>query len=71
MVNRLMDANEVAERLNVPVSWVCESLRRGADVPFGELGGRMGAERREPPVMADPMQIPMVCFRRPQGAAVQ
>jgi hypothetical protein len=25
---------------------------------FGELGGRMGAERREPPVMADPMQIP-------------
>jgi excisionase family DNA binding protein len=35
--DRLLDANEVAERLNVPVSWVRESTRSGA-MPCVELG---------------------------------
>lgn len=37
MSERLLDANEVAERLNVPVSWVRESTRSGA-MPCVELG---------------------------------
>jgi excisionase family DNA binding protein len=37
MTDRLLDANEVAERLNVPVSWVRESTRSGA-MPCVELG---------------------------------
>jgi excisionase family DNA binding protein len=35
--DRLLDAAEVAERLNVPVSWVRESTRSGA-MPCVELG---------------------------------
>jgi excisionase family DNA binding protein len=35
--DRLFDAVEVAERLNVPVSWVRESTRSGA-MPCVELG---------------------------------
>ena len=37
MTDRLLDANEVAERLHVPVSWVRESTRSGA-IPRVELG---------------------------------
>ena len=37
MTARLLDAAEVAERLNVPVSWVRESTRSGA-MPCVELG---------------------------------
>ena len=37
MTARLLDAREVAERLNVPVSWVRESTRSGA-MPCVELG---------------------------------
>ncbi len=37
MTDRLLDAHEVAERLNVPVSWVRESTRSGA-MPCVELG---------------------------------
>jgi hypothetical protein len=37
MTERLLDATEVAERLNVPVSWVRESTRSGA-MPWAELG---------------------------------
>ena len=37
MSDRLLDAHEVAERLNVPVSWVRESTRSGA-IPCVELG---------------------------------
>ena len=37
MSDRLLDAAEVAERLNVPVSWVRESTRSGA-MPCVELG---------------------------------
>jgi excisionase family DNA binding protein len=37
MSERLLDANEVAELLNVPVSWVRESTRSGA-IPCIELG---------------------------------
>jgi hypothetical protein len=32
MTNRLLDAHEVAERLNVPVTWVRESTRSGVMV---------------------------------------
>jgi excisionase family DNA binding protein len=35
--DRLLDANEVAELLHVPVSWVRESTRSGA-MPHVELG---------------------------------
>jgi excisionase family DNA binding protein len=35
--DRLLDATEVAEWLNVPVSWVRESTRSGA-MPCVELG---------------------------------
>jgi excisionase family DNA binding protein len=37
VTDRLLDAHEVAERLNVPVSWVRESTRSGA-MPCVELG---------------------------------
>ncbi len=37
MTDRLLDANEVAERLNVPTSWVRESVRSGA-IPHVRLG---------------------------------
>lgn len=37
MSERLLDAQEVAERLHVPVSWVRESTRSGA-MPCVELG---------------------------------
>ena len=37
MSDRLLDAREVAERLSVPVSWVCESARSGA-IPHVKLG---------------------------------
>ena len=37
MSERLLDANEVAELLNVPVSWVRESTRSGA-LPTIDLG---------------------------------
>jgi excisionase family DNA binding protein len=37
MSDRLLDAAEVSERLNVPVSWVRESTRSGA-MPCVELG---------------------------------
>lgn len=37
MTERLLDANEVASMLNVPVSWVRESTRSGA-MPVVELG---------------------------------
>ena len=37
MTERLLDATEVADRLNVPVSWVCESVRSGA-IPHIRLG---------------------------------
>jgi len=37
MTDRLLDAQEVAERLHVPVSWVRESTRSGA-MPCVELG---------------------------------
>ncbi len=37
MSDRLLDAREVAELLNVPVSWVRESTRSGA-MPSIELG---------------------------------
>ena len=37
MSDRLLDAAEIAERLNVPVSWVRESTRSGA-MPCVELG---------------------------------
>lgn len=37
MTDRLLDANEVAELLHVPVSWVRESTRSGA-MPCVELG---------------------------------
>ena len=37
MSERLLDAREVAERLNVPVSWVRESTRSGA-MPHLRLG---------------------------------
>ena len=36
-MDRLLDANEVAERLHVPVSWVRESTRSGA-IPHVSLG---------------------------------
>lgn len=37
MTGRLLDANEVAELLHVPVSWVRESTRSGAmpSIPLG------------------------------------
>jgi excisionase family DNA binding protein len=35
--DRLLDAKEVAELLNVPVSWVRESTRSGA-IPHVQLG---------------------------------
>ena len=37
MKDRLLTADEVAERLAVPVSWVRESTRSGA-IPVVELG---------------------------------
>ncbi len=37
MTERLLDAREVAERLNVPVSWVRESTRSGC-MPHVRLG---------------------------------
>ena len=37
MSGRLLDAAEVAARLNVPVSWVRESTRSGA-MPYITLG---------------------------------
>lgn len=37
MSERLLDANKVAEFLNVPVSWVRESTRSGA-IPHIRLG---------------------------------
>jgi predicted DNA-binding transcriptional regulator AlpA len=37
VTDRLLDANEVAERLHVPVSWVRESMRSGA-IPHAILG---------------------------------
>jgi excisionase family DNA binding protein len=37
VTGRLLDAKEVADRLNVPVSWVRESTRSGA-MPCVELG---------------------------------
>ena len=37
MTDRLLDADEIAERLNVPASWVRESTRSGA-MPCVELG---------------------------------
>ena len=37
MTERLLIADEVAEPLSVPVSWVRESTRSGA-MPCGELG---------------------------------
>ncbi len=37
MTDRLLTADEVAERLNVPVSWVRESTRSGA-MPHVRLG---------------------------------
>lgn len=37
MTGRLLDAHEVAELLNVPVSWVRESTRSGA-LPCVPLG---------------------------------
>ena len=37
MSKRLLNANEVAELLNVPVSWVRESTRSGS-LPVVELG---------------------------------
>ena len=37
MSDRLLDAKEVAEWLNVPVSWVRESTRSGA-MPYVPLG---------------------------------
>ena len=37
VTDRLLDAKEVAEWLNVPVSWVRESTRAGA-MPCLELG---------------------------------
>jgi excisionase family DNA binding protein len=37
MSDRLLDANEVADWLGVPVSWVRESTRSGA-MPCVELG---------------------------------
>jgi excisionase family DNA binding protein len=37
MSDRLLDAKEVAEWLNVPVSWIRESTRSGA-MPCVELG---------------------------------
>lgn len=37
MTERLLDANEVAELLNVPVSWVRESTRSKA-IPCVRLG---------------------------------
>jgi excisionase family DNA binding protein len=36
-MSRLLDANEIAERLGVPVSWVRESARSGA-MPHIRLG---------------------------------
>jgi excisionase family DNA binding protein len=45
MTDRLLDAIEVAELLNVPVSWVRESTRSGA-MPHVELG-RYRRYRRE------------------------
>jgi excisionase family DNA binding protein len=38
VTDRLLDANEIADLLNVPVSWVRESTRSGA-MPCVELGG--------------------------------
>ena len=37
MTDRLLDAKEVAARLNVPVSWVRESTRSGG-MPCVQLG---------------------------------
>lgn len=37
MTDRLLDAQEVAERLGVPTSWVRESVRSGA-IPHVRLG---------------------------------
>jgi excisionase family DNA binding protein len=37
VTDKLLDANEVAARLNVPVSWVRESVRSGA-MPHIRLG---------------------------------
>jgi excisionase family DNA binding protein len=37
VTDRLIDASDVAERLGVPVSWVCESARSGA-IPCVRLG---------------------------------
>ena len=37
MSDRLLDAHEVADRLNVPVSWVRESVRSEA-IPHIRLG---------------------------------
>jgi excisionase family DNA binding protein len=34
---QLLDATQVAERLNVPISWVREQTRAGA-IPYLELG---------------------------------
>jgi hypothetical protein len=41
LTDRLLDANEVAEGLHVPVSWVRESTRSGA-MPCVELGRYRG-----------------------------
>ena len=48
MTDRLLDANEVAELLNVPVSWVRESTRSGAMpcVERGAIGGTSGRRWR-------------------------
>ena len=44
MSDRLLDANEVADWLGVPVSWVRESTRSGA-MPCVELGRYRRYER--------------------------
>jgi len=44
MSDRLLDAGQVAERLNVPVSWVREQTRTGT-IPHIELGRYRRYER--------------------------
>jgi len=38
MTDRLLDAKEVAERLNVPETWVRAETRKGTSIPFVPLG---------------------------------
>ena len=71
MTDRLLDANEVVERLRVPVSWVRESTRSGA-MPCVELGrykrydlADVEAGLRSASVLADdraPRETPGVMF---------